>query len=403
MFERNSKLRCPHCGAQIGISSRYCPECGQSVAQTAAGYQTGRANDGYQTGRANDGYQTGRANDGYQTGRANDGYQTGRMNSRSQAGSRNNRYDDDDSESWYESGPMDGEDWYEDEYDDYNDEPAYDDSRYDDDQYYEDDSRKGGKGKLIAIVLGAIVGVALVAGVVVYAILRPITDTGVGTSDEDNTVTVQTGTATKKEQETSSSGGQSSTTPVTETTAQPVTETTAQPVTETTAQPVTETTAQPVTETTAQPVTETTAQPVTETTAQAPVVVVNPNRETTAETSAPVAAKNSGLFKDGSPDPVNGYILPQSTSQYLSYSDISNLTTKGICYAKNEIYARYGRKFKANELTSYFSGQSWYNPKYEAGTYDSQIVSMMSAAESANKDFLNQVENEQISGGYPVQ
>ena len=111
-----------------------------------------------------------------------------------------------------------------------------------------------------------------------------------------------------------------------------------------------------------------------------------------------VSNVNSGLYRDGSNDPT-GYILPESETKVLTESDMSKLTVKGICYAKNEIYARYGRKFKAAELTNYFNSKSWYSPKYEAGSNDSYIVdNLMNSYEKQNISIL---QNEETRlGGY---
>ena len=62
----------------------------------------------------------------------------------------------------------------------------------------------------------------------------------------------------------------------------------------------------------------------------------------------------------------------------LSRKDLSNLTLKGLCYAKNEIYARHGRKFKAKELQNYFNWQEWYDGIYEpSDATDKKIVKML--------------------------
>lgn len=43
------------------------------------------------------------------------------------------------------------------------------------------------------------------------------------------------------------------------------------------------------------------------------------------------------------------YILPNSNVEYLTEADIAELTLQEINYAKNEIYARHGRRFKSQE------------------------------------------------------
>ena len=54
------------------------------------------------------------------------------------------------------------------------------------------------------------------------------------------------------------------------------------------------------------------------------------------------------------------YVLPGSSSQYLSASDVKNLSSYQLMIARNEIYARHGRKFNDSELQAYFNGKSWY-------------------------------------------
>lgn len=109
----------------------------------------------------------------------------------------------------------------------------------------------------------------------------------------------------------------------------------------------------------------------------------------------------SGFFKDGTLVYSDEYILPESEYRYLSESDISNLTLKGLCYAKNEIYARHGRKFKAKELQSFFNGQDWYYGVYEpTEKNDVTVVSLMNKYESYNKGVLAKAEEK--LGMYPV-
>ena len=54
------------------------------------------------------------------------------------------------------------------------------------------------------------------------------------------------------------------------------------------------------------------------------------------------------------------YVLPGSSSQYLSASDVKNLSSYQLMIARNEIYARHGRKFNDSELQAYFNSKSWY-------------------------------------------
>ena len=112
-------------------------------------------------------------------------------------------------------------------------------------------------------------------------------------------------------------------------------------------------------------------------------------------------SENSDFFKDGSDIDYDEYILPESEYMYLTKSDISNLTKKGLCYARNEIYARYGRKFKASELQEYFDNTTWYRAKYEpCEANDKAIIKKMNKYEKYNVDLLISIEKK--SGMYSV-
>lgn len=60
------------------------------------------------------------------------------------------------------------------------------------------------------------------------------------------------------------------------------------------------------------------------------------------------------------------YILPESNSRLINIEEISSLNNWELKVARNEIYARHGRKFKSNDLKCYFQSKNWYaeNPNY---------------------------------------
>lgn len=73
------------------------------------------------------------------------------------------------------------------------------------------------------------------------------------------------------------------------------------------------------------------------------------------------------------------YIFPNSDSEIIDIH--SNVMTYQVCrLAKNEIYARHGRKFKDEELQAYFNNRSWYNGTIEP--------------EDFKDDMLNEVERQ---------
>lgn len=94
------------------------------------------------------------------------------------------------------------------------------------------------------------------------------------------------------------------------------------------------------------------------------------------------------------------YILPQSGECYLDYEDVAGLSLKEVNYAKNEIYAKAGRKFKSQELMDYFNSKAWYNGIYEPSEFDENLDAHLNEFERANVEFLSKVEHEIDAGGY---
>lgn len=73
----------------------------------------------------------------------------------------------------------------------------------------------------------------------------------------------------------------------------------------------------------------------------------------------------------------------------LTDSDLEGKTKKDLEIMRNSIYARYGYKFKRNDLLEYFSQFSWYNPT----TSDMSIVyNSMSDIEKYNIEFIKKHE-----------
>lgn len=93
-------------------------------------------------------------------------------------------------------------------------------------------------------------------------------------------------------------------------------------------------------------------------------------------------AAGNGYAGGGSSYNTGDYILPNSSSMYLTRADLAGLTMEQLRLARNEIYARHGRKFKTKELQDYFNSKSWY-----VGTIDS---------DSFKDSYLNIYEKENI-------
>ena len=93
------------------------------------------------------------------------------------------------------------------------------------------------------------------------------------------------------------------------------------------------------------------------------------------------------------------YIIRDSNSRYLTESDISGLSLQQLNYAKNEIYARRGRKFDSVELQEYFGSKSWYRGTIEPSQFTND---MLNDYEIKNADLLSAREFAIDSGGYKL-
>lgn len=93
---------------------------------------------------------------------------------------------------------------------------------------------------------------------------------------------------------------------------------------------------------------------------------------TVAPTEEPVQATKAQQSQSNGSD--NSYIFSNSSSAYLSNSDVSALSDNNLTIALNEIYARRGRIFKDPALSSYFNSKSWYTPKYTQAEFDKNVT-----------------------------
>ena len=89
------------------------------------------------------------------------------------------------------------------------------------------------------------------------------------------------------------------------------------------------------------------------------------------------------------------YILPNSSKEKLKEADLKDLTEEQLRIARNEIYARYGRKFKDEELQAYFDRQPWY---YGFIDPDSFTEDMLTDLERENAEILKKEEEKRKKG-----
>ena len=118
----------------------------------------------------------------------------------------------------------------------------------------------------------------------------------------------------------------------------------------------------------------------------------------TEPTEAPSDVGDSEEFEDFEDDDTaiddDTYIFPNSDTEYLTKSDLSGMSKSEINLAKNELYARHGRKFKSKELQEYFESKDWYVPKYSPKQWDKKgDTFFFNKYEIKNRDLLKKYEN----------
>lgn len=94
------------------------------------------------------------------------------------------------------------------------------------------------------------------------------------------------------------------------------------------------------------------------------------------------------------PAPAGDFIFPDSNSRYLSYDEVYAKNQQELSYARNEIFARHGRKFKSADLQSYFGSKSWYTPLYEPDEFAAIQDSLFNDYEKENIKQITKVEKD---------
>ena len=77
-------------------------------------------------------------------------------------------------------------------------------------------------------------------------------------------------------------------------------------------------------------------------------------------------------------------IVPDSDSRYLTDEDLAGYSSDQLELAKNEIYARHGRKFVTQRIADYFNSKSWYKGTEDPETFDDNQGDIFNEYEVAN-------------------
>lgn len=118
----------------------------------------------------------------------------------------------------------------------------------------------------------------------------------------------------------------------------------------------------------------------------------------TVQKSPETGADTGGSTEEGERYPVgrkgDEYILPAAETHVYSAAELSGLSREELRLARNELYARHGRIFQADDLNRYFMEKEWYEPSKAADVFD---VSVLSRTESDNLKAVLEAEELLVS------
>ena len=108
-----------------------------------------------------------------------------------------------------------------------------------------------------------------------------------------------------------------------------------------------------------------------------------------ASSSTPASGTGTALPAAGDARATDGFMIPDSSTRYISASDLQGFTEWEARVARNEIYARHGRKFNSGELQQWFNSQSWYKGTVSPNSFNENVLN---AVEKANIKTIEQYE-----------
>jgi hypothetical protein len=115
--------------------------------------------------------------------------------------------------------------------------------------------------------------------------------------------------------------------------------------------------------------------------------------EAASETTTEATTENASLSAEDEMGSgiESEYIIDGSDSRYLTDSDLDGLDADQLRLARNEIYARHGRRFNDEELQAYFDSKSWYSGTINP---DDFTESMLNDYEIQNANLIKSREDE---------
>lgn len=120
-----------------------------------------------------------------------------------------------------------------------------------------------------------------------------------------------------------------------------------------------------------------------------PVSSVSMN-ESTIPSSSEVTSSSIAVESSTQSDESKEFVLEYSSTKLISESELEKLNAQELRIARNEIYARHGRKFKDVDLQNYFNSKSWYRGTVEPDKFNDNSLSEI---EKKNRDLIQKYED----------
>lgn len=88
-------------------------------------------------------------------------------------------------------------------------------------------------------------------------------------------------------------------------------------------------------------------------------------------------------------DVAQEYVLPGSDARFITEEELVSFSPEELRLARNEIYARHGRRFRNHELQEYFDAQPWYDGTIDPDDFENSVFNQY---ERKNIDVIQAVE-----------
>ena len=128
-----------------------------------------------------------------------------------------------------------------------------------------------------------------------------------------------------------------------------------------------------------------------------PAPIVLPSEAPAEPIPVPTEAAAPTAEPTPAAEPIGDYLIPGSDSRYVTEADLEKLSWQQCTLARNEIYARHGRKFATKEIADYFNSKSWYSGTIEPTAFSE---SLLSEIERSNVSYIMQYETSHWGGSY---